>query len=132
VPIKQAAATANKIAEKLDADCRQYGAGADEAESALASAWRGKPVHGKLTHLVREVVASAVMLQEAVAPDTTVGRLQNEKKRLVEQFNKEKNHHEAAEKLSAVLRQKKNESAVVVPKSALHFFEARSLGLKQS
>jgi hypothetical protein len=62
---------------------------------------RGKPVHGKLTHVGREVVASAVMLQEAVASATTVGRLQNEKKRLVEQLNKETENHEAAEKLSA-------------------------------
>jgi hypothetical protein len=88
--MKRAVAAANKKAEKLDADCRQYDAQAEEAESALASAWRGKPVYGKLTHLGRGVVASAVMLQEAVAFATTVGRLQNEKKRLVEQLNKEK------------------------------------------
>jgi hypothetical protein len=58
-------------------------------------------VHEKLTHVGREVVASAVMLQEAVASATAVGRLQNEKKRLVEQLNKETENHEAAEKLPA-------------------------------
>jgi hypothetical protein len=76
--------------KKQSADCRQYEAQAEEAESALASAWRGKPVYGKLTHLGREVVESAVMLQEAVASAKAVGRLQNEKKRLVEQLNTEK------------------------------------------
>jgi hypothetical protein len=40
------------------------------------------------THLGREVVASDLMLQEAVASATAVGRLQNEKKRLVEKLNK--------------------------------------------
>ena len=87
--MKQAVAAGTKE-EKLDADCREYEARAEEAESVLASAWRGKPVHGKLTHLGRAVVASAVMLQEAVTSATIVGRLQNEKKRLVEQLNKEK------------------------------------------
>jgi hypothetical protein len=38
--------------------------------------------------LEREVVASDVMLQKAVASATAAGRLQNEKKRLVEQLNK--------------------------------------------
>ena len=100
VPMKQAVAAGTKE-DKLDADCREYEARAEEAESVLASAWRGKSVHGKLTHLGREVVASAVMLQEAVASATAVGRLQNEKKRLVEQLNKETENHEAAEKLPA-------------------------------
>jgi len=50
------------------------------------------------------------MLQEAVASATALGRLLNEKECLVEQPNKEKEHHEAFEKLSAELRQKKNEN----------------------
>jgi hypothetical protein len=53
------------------------------------------------------------MLQEAAASATAVCRLQSKNKRLAEQLNKKKGHHEAAEKLSAERRQKKNKTRIL-------------------